>query len=130
MLAFVAKGVSATELADLNAHVVVLAEDPDGDSGPRLEISRSLVHSPQDRALGLDTYCLSTQTGATVYGGVVSYRIEDETLTMRLDPRAQEILGVPEEFSIRLDADKSAMESVRLALASILREVGMEAAGR
>ncbi len=66
MLAFTARGVAATNLPDLNAQVVVLAEDPNGERGPRLEISRALTYSKQDRELGQDTYCLSTQTGATV----------------------------------------------------------------
>jgi hypothetical protein len=120
MVAFTAKGVAATELPNLNSRVVVLAEDPDGDGGPRLEISRALASTTQDRELGLDTYCLSTQTGATVYGGVRSYTLHGSTLTIRLDPRAQGALGVPEEFSILLDADEPTVETVRSALALIL----------
>jgi hypothetical protein len=124
MIAFTAKGVAATTLEDLNSHVVVLAEDPDGDGGPRLEISRALTHSEQDRRLGQDTYCLSTQTGATHYGGVLSYGLKDSMLTMRLDSTAKDALGVEAEFSIFLDADSSTVEDVRQALASILTEVG------
>ena len=120
MVAFTAKGVAAIELPDLNSRVVVLAEDPDGDGGPRLEISRALTFTTQDRELGQDTYCLATQTGATVYGGVHAYALDGSTLTMRLDARAQRALGVPEEFSILLDADKSTVEKVRSALALIL----------
>jgi hypothetical protein len=123
MIAFTATGVAATSLSHLNSQVVVLAENPDGD-GQRLEISRSLAHTEQDRDLGQDTYCLSTQTGATVYGGVRSYVLDDSTLTMRLDPRARDVLGVPGEFSIRLEADAATIESVRSALLSILGGAG------
>jgi hypothetical protein len=120
MVAFTAKGVAATELPDLNSHVVLLAEDPDGDGGPCLQISRALTFSKQDGVLGQDTYCLCTQTGATVYGGVRSYTLNGSTLTMRLDPRAQDALGVTGEFSILLDADEATIEGVRSALALIL----------
>src|ERR1700683_3625488 len=119
MLAFTAKAVAATTLPHLNSQVVVLAEEPDGD-GARLEISRSLTHTKQDRDLGQDTYCLSTQTGATVYGGVRSYTFEGSTLTVRLDSQARDVLGVPGEFSIILEADKPTIESVRSALVEIL----------
>lgn len=119
MIAFTARGVASTNLPNLNSEVVVLAEEPDGD-GPRLEISRSLTHTKQDRDLGQDTYCLSTQTGATVYGGVRSYVLDGSTLTMRLDSRARDVLGVPGEFSIRLEADAATIEGVRSALVSIL----------
>lgn len=120
MIAFTARGVAATNLPHLNSQVVVLAEDPDRDGGPRLEISRALTNTKQDRELGQDTYCLCTQTGATVYGGVGSYSLDGSTLTMQLDPRAQEVLGVPAEFSIRLEADAATLEEVRAALATIL----------
>ena len=121
MIAFTARGVSAAKLPLLNSQVVVLAEEPDGD-GPRLEISRALTYTKQDRELGQDTYCLSTQTGATVYGGVRSYTLYEAMLTMRLDARAQEELGVPAEFSIHLEADAATVARVRSALVSILGE--------
>jgi hypothetical protein len=121
-IAFTARGVAAEVLPELESQVVVLAEDPDGDDGPRLEIQRGLpgTDTDQDRRLGQDTYCLSTQTGATVYGGVRSYAFEGSLLTMRLDRRAWNTLGVPEEFSIRLEADADTLAKVRAALLSIL----------
>jgi hypothetical protein len=122
MFAFVAKGVAATVIND--AECVVLAEDPDGADGPRLEIMRGLNFDEQERRLGLDTYSLSTQTGATIHGGVVSYSLDDSILTMRLEPRARDTLGVPSEFSIRLEADAVTIARVRAALVSILGDAG------
>ncbi len=120
MIAFTAKGVAATELRHLNSRVVVLAEDPDGDGGPCLEISRALSDTRQDRELGMDTYSLSTQTGATFYGGVRSYAIRGPILTIRLEPEARDALGVPGDFSIRLDADAATIERIREALRSMI----------
>jgi hypothetical protein len=124
MIAFIARGVAATELPDLNSRVVVLAEAPDGDGGPVLEISCALEPTAQDRALGQDTYCLSIQSGATIYGGVAFYSLEGNTLTMRLEPIAQETLDIPAEFSIVLDVDSATIESVRVALTTILGRSG------
>jgi hypothetical protein len=119
MIAFRARTVAATQLPDLNSHVVVLAEHPDG-GGARLEISCALTRSEQDRELGRATYSISTQTGATVYGGVISYSLGNSTLAMRLDSRAQETLGAPGAFSIVLEADAATVDGVRSALVSIL----------
>jgi hypothetical protein len=119
MVAFTARGVSATELPDLNTEAVILTEDADGD-GLRLELQRGLKYTEQDRRLGLDTYCLVTHTGATVYGGVRSYTLEGSSLTMRLEPIAYDTLGVPEEFTILLETDPATLEKVRLAMVSIL----------
>lgn len=122
-VAFTAKGVGAAVLEDLNTHVVVVAEDPDGDGGAKLEISRSLTHTPQDRELGHDTYCLCVNSGPTVYGGMLAYRLEGSILSIELDERAERELGIDSDFSILLDVDQAAIEAVRTALASILREV-------
>jgi len=121
LLAFTAKGVATITLE--NALCVVLAEDPDDAEGARLEIMRGLSFDEQDRRLGLATYSLSTQTGATIHGGVVAYSLVDDLLLMHLNGEAQDTLGIPEQFTIRLDAEAATVESVRVALRSILQEV-------
>jgi hypothetical protein len=117
---FRAKGVASSELPEVNARAVVFAEDPDGGEGSRLEISRALTFTEQDRELGQDTYSLATQTGATVYGGVRWYTLEGTTLTVRLERRAQRALGVPQQVSIQLDVDPDTVARVGAGLASIL----------
>ncbi len=126
-IAFTAKGVGAAVLADVNTHVVVVAQDPDGDGGAKLEISRSLTHTQQDRELGQDTYCLCVNSGPTVYGGMLAYHLEGSILSIELDERAERELGIDSNFSILLDVEQSLIEAVRTALASILREVNATA---
>lgn len=123
MDSFTARGVAATTIEDTNCRVVALAEDPNGDGGPVLQIQRSLTHDDQDRRLGFDTYCLSDERGASIYGGVLSYSLEGSTLTMRVNQKTRDVLGIPEEFAIQLDTDDATVESVREALAWILQDV-------
>ena len=101
MSSFVATAGSAEELEDLDTFVVVLAEMPDGD-GARLEIQRGLTIDPQDEALGMDTYCLCTQTGASHYGGIRSWRLEDGCLHTSLDDMAASELGLDPQVTIEL----------------------------
>ena len=106
---FVATAGIAQEFEDVDTFAVILSEEPDGD-GARLEIQVALVDYPQDEALGQDTYCLCTQTGATHYGGVTSWRVQDGSLLLWLDEDAAEELGVDRDIAIelRLPADSIA----------------------
>jgi hypothetical protein len=116
MRRFRAKVVAAAELPDLNTFAVVLAEDGDG-SGLRLEIQKALSFDEQDRRLGLDTYCLCTEAGATYYGGVTSWTLTEGSLELRLDEKAAEVLGVEGGFVVnfapeRLPAIKEGVERI------------------
>jgi hypothetical protein len=127
MVAFTAKGVAATTMEDADCRVVALAEDPNGDGGPVLQIQRALAHDEQDRRLGFDTHCLCDERGASVYGGVLSYSLEGSTLTMRVNQKTQDVIGIPEKFAMQLDADDATIESVREALTWILQDVPVKA---
>jgi hypothetical protein len=94
MRRFTGRAVAVQELHDLNAFVVVLAENPDG-SGARLELQKALSFDEQDRTLGLDTYCLCTEAGATCYGGVIAWTLGPNALEIRLEADAAETLGAP-----------------------------------
>ena len=111
MSSFVATAGAAEEFEDLETFVVVLAEKPDGD-GARLEIQRGLTVDPQDEALGMDTYCLCTQTGATHYGGVQSWRLSDDCLQIFLDDAAASKLGLDREVTIELRLADQAVQAV------------------
>jgi hypothetical protein len=116
MRRFKAKEVAAVELSDLNTFAVVLAEGPDGN-GSRLEIQRALSFDGQDRQLGLDTYCLCTEDGATHYGGVTSWTLNQSVLEVRLDTKAATALGVEGGFVVdfppeRLPTLKDGLERV------------------
>jgi hypothetical protein len=119
MPSFVATAGSAEEFEDLETFVVVLAEIPDGD-GARLEIQRSLTVDPRDEALGEDTYCLCTQTGATYYGGVQSWRLDDGLLQFSLDESAALTLGVGRLVNIELRLADQALKAVANGIARAL----------
>lgn len=96
---FDAKAVAAVELADVNTFAVVLAEADDG-SGQRLELQRALVVNDEDRERGWGTYCLVTDDGATVYGGLSSWKLDGDTLRIVLEHQAAAALGT-DGFVIR-----------------------------
>jgi hypothetical protein len=98
----------------------VLAEMPDGD-GARLEIQRGLTVDPQDEALGENTYCLCTQTGATYFGGVQSWRLDDGFLLISLDELAALTLGVDRQVSIKLRLTDQALSAVTAGIARALK---------
>lgn len=111
MLRFKAHAIAVEEVPDANVFVVVISEGADGN-GCRLEFQRSQSFDEQDRILGQDTYCISTDTGATHYGGVHSWWIEDAKLTVKLDENASRTLGIDSGYAIELDsADVTALAS-------------------
>ncbi|XXT18297.1 Imm10 family immunity protein [Sorangium sp. So ce429] len=93
MRKFKAKTLTAAEYIEINTFAIILAEQHDG-SGMRLEIQKSLSLDDQDRQIGLDTYCLCAEEGATYYGGVVSWTLTEDSLEILLDAKAAEALGV------------------------------------
>jgi hypothetical protein len=108
--------MAAQELHDLNAFVVVLAEDPDG-SGARLELQKALSFDEQDRMLGMDTYCLCTEAGAACYGGVTAWTVGPNALEIRLDADAAETLGTP---GFAIDFPPEEYTALRDGLARVL----------
>lgn len=118
---FVARAVSADAFEDLNAFVVCLAEEPDG-SGRRLELQRALSFDEQDRRNGMDTYCLSTESGASHYGGVRSWRLTRGLLTLELDARAEKALGAS-AFEVKLQIFQPKMEKILADLRHVLSEL-------
>lgn len=116
---FKALGVSALELPDLNAFVVVLAEEPDG-RGRRLELQRALEFDEQDRELGLDTYCLCTEQGATCYGGVASWGFFGNELRIVLEPDAATALHVNGGFEIEIHADDETRAQLKSGLQKVI----------
>ncbi len=125
MSSFVATAGTAEELEDLETFVVVLAEMLDGD-GARLEIQRGLTIDPRDEALGENTYCLCTQTGATFYGGVQSWRLDNGFLLICLDELAALTLGVDRQVSIELRLTDQALGAVTAGIARALVIPGSE----
>lgn len=114
MRTFIAHVLSAEELTDLNTFAVVLAEAPDG-TGHRLELQRSLSFDEQDRRSGQNTYCVSTEEGATHYGGVTSWALDADRLELTLDAEAEAALGVNRGFLVELPRGSTAALEAGLA---------------
>ncbi len=103
--AFDVRRIAVEELDDLNALVVGLAENPDG-SGMALLISTTLTaFDAQDRALGEDTYSISTEWGATMYGGLTGCVRQDAVLTLTFDADVAKTLGMGRPCRLHLQVD-------------------------
>ena len=103
----------------LNFRSLILAEGEDG-SGARLEISRSLAYDDQDRALGQDTYSLSDESGATHYGGVTAWTLDDSNLHISLNPEASEALDADGGYQLRLILSPAEASTTRRGLDEVL----------
>jgi len=123
MIEFTVSFVAVEEAQDLNAFVVFLYEQPDG-TGERLEIQRALEYDEQDREAGMDTYCLCTSTGASHYGGVVSYRLGRWVLEILLDDGAAGELSIQAGYRLNLSLDDAAWSKLSDALSRVLDDDG------
>lgn len=116
---FDARAVAFVRDEDLEADVLVIAEQEDG-SGHRVELQRALVVTDEDRRLGMDTHCLVAETGATHYGGVESSSLEGDVLELRLSADAARDLGVEGGYRIRLADPQRVVGLVRDGLRAVL----------
>lgn len=91
----------------------------DQDGGALL-LSQSDTIDEQDSLRGEDTYSISTDDGATFYGGVESARAIGLDLELRFTSEAADVLGVPRELLLRFD-DGAGVDVAREAL----RRVGI-----
>ena len=87
-----------------------LAEEPDGGGW-------SLIFT-SDQA-DPSAYAASTMDGATAYGAVEAWTLDDNVLRLRLTSNAAVLLGVPPNLSLRLNAAYVNVADVRRALADI-----------
>lgn len=111
--------VAVEELADVDTFIVGLAETEVGD-GPSLLLSIVLLPSDeQDHALGLDTYCVSTGGGATVYGGLTRCVLQDDALTLGFTPVAAKTLGLPLQMRLPLHVKHETIARLRDGLRRI-----------
>jgi hypothetical protein len=97
--------VVGEELPDLDTYVIDAADREDG-SGEALLLMVSLSsYDEQDRALGQDTYCISTAQGATIYGGLTRCVLQFDSLTLGFEPEAAHALEVPLDIILPLRVD-------------------------
>jgi hypothetical protein len=112
--------VTGEELPDLDSYVLGIADRDDG-SGEVLILSVGLSpYDEQDRSLGMNTYCISTSDGATVYGGLISCVLRFDTLTLGFDAEAARTLGIPMDITLPLRIDPAAVYTLQAGLNRIL----------
>jgi hypothetical protein len=104
--------IGYTQDPDFNFEALVILDEPGGDT---LEIQRALVFDEQDAATGMDTYCLVRAAGATHYGGVESWVVEDGKLALNLTEEAANMLQLPTEVEISVRASDQATLREHLA---------------
>jgi hypothetical protein len=109
--------ITADEMKDVNTFVLGLCENEDG-SGDYVLLQRALSFDKQDRKMGMATYNLTVSSGATVYGGINSFSLNDRVLTMQLSADATKVIG-DDGFELRLDVDDSSAARLRKALGRI-----------
>jgi hypothetical protein len=108
-----------TRSVDLNMEAVILADDRIAPTW-QLEVQRTLVPDAQDRALGMDTYCVVLPSGASSYGSLEFIEI-GETLRLRFLPEAVETLGLPDrEIDVPLELPPHELDEFLTGLRSIL----------
>jgi len=85
---------------------------------PALLFSRSDTVDEQDALLGMDTYCISTEGGATFYGGIEAAAVRGTAIDFRLTSAASDALGLPVELLLRFH-DEAAMRAAVEGLRSV-----------
>lgn len=117
---FTARVGAFERLEELNAIVLVLAENLDG-SGSRIEFQRSIETDEKDAILGMDTYCVCLGSGEAHYGGLDAWSVADCQLHLRFDARAARALRL--ETLCRIPFDTSQLD-VALVTRGLMALVG------
>jgi hypothetical protein len=99
-----------------------LAENVDS-SGWNLIFQRARQFDEQDRAQGIDTYCLSNEAGVTSYGGISDWSIAGAELVMTLDDKVCGDLGLANEMRVALAVPPVTIEELGSVLTEILARV-------
>lgn len=119
MTQFTAHAAAFVRDEDLEAEVLVVAENEDG-SGRRLEVSRALEITDEDRELGMDTYAISNELGATHYGGLASWSVDGDAVTVELSEDAAGVLGADGGYRIELSGTQAPPAVVEEALTRLV----------
>jgi hypothetical protein len=106
-------------LNDVDVVVLAVSEDPHG-GGRFLLFQRAKSFTEQDRALGMDTFSLTDPSGATAYGAVLAYRVNDEELALDFAPGAAQSLALPTEVRVKLNLSASALTELQTGLSVVI----------
>lgn len=119
MGSFIATAGAFEQIDDQGVYVVVIAEDEFGN-GRRLEVQLAIEFDERDKSLGMDTYCLSTETGSSHYGGVTAWSINGNVLRVALEAKAASSLGLGSTLEIQLDMEPEKIKAVVSGLVKVL----------
>jgi hypothetical protein len=125
MTAFTARHAAYQSLDDVDVDVVGLSEDVDG-GGRQLIFERARSFSDQDRELGMDTFAVTNETAATVYGAVTRYDVDDSVLTLDLTQEGADALGLPRTAHIGLELDPAEKDDLVAGLRAVLDAADVE----
>jgi hypothetical protein len=95
---------------ELEYSAVVIEHEKSGDT---IEVQRAHHFDDEDRALGMDTYCI-VRGGATIYGGLTAYSFTPRALRISLTDDAASVLDLDPSFDVDMDADSLAVLRARL----------------
>lgn len=109
---FAAQSVGILEPNDCDGTLVLVLEEGEAP-GHRLEIQRALEFDQQDINLGMDTYCLVTESGATHYGGIQDWVVNVNQVDIELDLVACQQLGTS---GFLIDIEPAKIDAVKHAL--------------
>jgi len=115
MTSFTATAGAAEMIHD--TFLIVMAETTDG--GTRIEFQRGLTFDSQDKASGMDTYCLCTEKG-THYGGVLGWSVSENRLRLRLDAAAAKALRLGSDVSIALEMPSQTIDVITAGIERVL----------
>jgi hypothetical protein len=89
---FRAKACAIEEDEDLNSFMIVLADDPENPE-EWIELQQALEYDEQDQELGMDSYCIVDESGASYYGGISECKLDQKVLGFALNEEAGATLG-------------------------------------
>jgi hypothetical protein len=117
---YVATSVGIEDSMDDDFMDVWLSERPDG-TGRSLSFQRTLHEVEQnDVDMGMDSYCVSADSGTSVYGALLAVRRDGRVVTFSFVPEDAQLLRVDETVEVEIDVDDLMLETVMDGLRKVL----------
>jgi hypothetical protein len=119
---FIVRHVSDDSMDDLGTRVVGVTEDPQADYARCFLFQRSLSpHTDEDHRLGMDTYAISNEHGASAYAPLASYEVTPRKLVLNFTKDAASVLGVPQQVTLELALTDHDVEILISGLREVIR---------
>jgi hypothetical protein len=109
------------EITSLGVRIVGITENAADPSAKCFLFQISLGgRTDQDRQLGLDTYAVSNEWGASAYGCIDAYSVKDDELVLNFTPQGAEMLGNPTHVLLNLALSSQGIDALRRGLSSVI----------